>query len=423
MFKKFTAAAVALSLLGLTAFADTFQLRSGSMDAQILTDAVSAITLENAPVCKDGRTLIEIGDAEKLFGITSSVTDDTITISLNDKSIKLYVGKNILEGSETKELDTVSDYIDGKLFIPLRAVLENLGFGVSWSAALNKVVVSNSPVVMEIDGNSITLDEFNLYYDIQIKSLEASGVSPEEISEYESVIREQVIASLSELNTLYYAAIGSGFSSTLEAGTAKAEIASYTEDFIKNSGIIVLDSTVALELEKSTIVNNYVQAVGMSVSVTDEEIENLYKSEYITAKHILIPSVNLETGEPLSEKEVADSKKLAEDIAAKIKDGEDFDKLMNEYSEDTGLESYPNGYTFTKGEMVAEFEAAALALEENAVSDIIETFYGYHIIKRLPLEELTDDLKANLKSVIGNSKVSEYISNILNQSDVKIYSE
>ena len=46
---------------------------------------------------------------------------------------------------------------------------------------------------------------------------------------------------------------------------------------------------------------------------------------------------------------------------------------------------YPEGYTYTPGTMVPEFEDAAAALEDYAISDIVETSYGYHIIMRLPL--------------------------------------
>ena len=60
-----------------------------------------------------------------------------------------------------------------------------------------------------------------------------------------------------------------------------------------------------------------------------------------------------------------------------------FDELMLANSEDTGLADNPNGYAFTSGKMVEEFETATRALEPGQISDIVESSYGYHIILRL----------------------------------------
>ena len=132
------------------------------------------------------------------------------------------------------------------------------------------------------------------------------------------------------------------------------------------------------------------------------------------AKHILLMTVDPETREPLDEATVAQKRADAEDLLAQIRAAEDpialFDQLMNEHSEDTGLALNPDGYTTTKGRMVAPFEQAALALKDGEISELVESEYGYHIILRLPLDpaEYRDDLVAQRMQDKTDQWLAEY---------------
>ena len=121
------------------------------------------------------------------------------------------------------------------------------------------------------------------------------------------------------------------------------------------------------------------------------------ENDLLCAKHILLMTQDMTTGEALPEADAAAKKAQAEDILAQLQAIEDpaelekkFDELMNEYSEDSGLSAYPNGYVFTAGEMVPEFEEGTRALDFGAVSGIVESSYGYHIILRLDPAESED---------------------------------
>lgn len=75
---------------------------------------------------------------------------------------------------------------------------------------------------------------------------------------------------------------------------------------------------------------------------------------------------------------------------------------MNQYSEDTGLSNNPNGYTFTEGQMVTEFYDGAKALAEDEVSELVKSSYGYHIIKRVKLDDSQlDNFKSDIISAIS----------------------
>ena len=132
---------------------------------------------------------------------------------------------------------------------------------------------------------------------------------------------------------------------------------------------------------------------------------------YITADHILLTTVDTATGEALSDEAIAEKKALAEELAEKLKNytGDDlasyFAELADEYSEDPGRASNPSGYTFTTGSMVQEFEDAAYALDEGAVSDIVESRFGYHILLRLPLD----------KTAAAETVREDYFSNFIDE--------
>ena len=124
---------------------------------------------------------------------------------------------------------------------------------------------------------------------------------------------------------------------------------------------------------------------------TDAEV-NAYLNDIgrYRAKHILLATIDLDTQEPLDEAVIAQKRATADDLLSQLRAAEGpialFDDLMRQYSEDTGLEANPEGYTTQKGEMVAPFEEAALALKNGEISGVVESELGYHIILRLPLD-------------------------------------
>lgn len=112
-------------------------------------------------------------------------------------------------------------------------------------------------------------------------------------------------------------------------------------------------------------------------------------SDLLCAKHILLTTSDVATGEDLTAEKAAEKKATAEDLAAQLQaitDPEElaskFDELMNQYTEDPGTQSNPDGYVFTAGQMVPEFEDATRALEIGQVSGVVKSDYGYHIILR-----------------------------------------
>ncbi len=132
-------------------------------------------------------------------------------------------------------------------------------------------------------------------------------------------------------------------------------------------------------------------------AVSEDEILNQYKSDYALVKHVLIQAD--ETAPDYAEK-----KALAEDIAKRAKNGENFEALIKQYGEDPGMEAYTDGYALDKdgytpegSQMISEFTVASHKLRENEVSGAVKTAYGFHIIKRYPIDATY--IKNNLNAI------------------------
>lgn len=139
----------------------------------------------------------------------------------------------------------------------------------------------------------------------------------------------------------------------------------------------------------------------------NDNIQLYQTPEQIRASHIL-----LNTGG----KDVAAVRKQMEDILAQAKQGADFAQLAMKYSEDPG--SKENGGDldyFSRGRMVPEFEMAAFALEPGQISDIVQTQYGFHIIKLVDkrpgstrtLDEVRAQIQEQLAAQIADDQIAD----------------
>jgi len=141
-------------------------------------------------------------------------------------------------------------------------------------------------------------------------------------------------------------------------------------------------------------------------AVPDEEVKE-YLKDYPRVRHILIATESVDGTSPSRSDEEA--MKIVNEIFAKLENGEDFKKLVDEYGEDPGMETndyYVCGY----GQMVPEFEDASIALKEGEYTNpSVKSDYGYHIIKRYAHDETSEEFKEQ-KSMLMQDKLYEVIS-------------
>ena len=148
----------------------------------------------------------------------------------------------------------------------------------------------------------------------------------------------------------------------------------------------ISENEIKDQIKRKLSINQLIDTkIAQKVVVTDEESKafynanpNLFKQpEQVRASHIFI---KVEAG--ADEQQKAQALKKIKEVQKKLKDGQDFATLAKEYSEDETSKAKGGdlGY-FTHGQMVKPFEDAAFGMQPNEVSKIVETPFGYHLIK------------------------------------------
>jgi foldase protein PrsA len=139
------------------------------------------------------------------------------------------------------------------------------------------------------------------------------------------------------------------------------------------------------------------------IQVTDEEIKTYYdenKTQYETPEQVKASHILVET------------KEEAADLLAQIKGGADFAELAKAHSKDPGsaVQGGDLGF-FGKGQMVAPFEEAAAALEIGEVSGIVESEFGFHIIKltdkKAAATATFEEKKEEIRETVFQQKLGE----------------
>ena len=173
------------------------------------------------------------------------------------------------------------------------------------------------------------------------------------------------------------------------------------------------------ELAVSSYQDYFNEKTDVEESKLKEEYET-YKDSYdtVTASHILISTTD-DSGKELSDEKKAEAKEKAEEVLQKAKDGEDFAKLAKEYSDDTSnAENGGELGAFTYDQMVEEFSEAAFALDKGEISGIVETEYGYHIIKVTDKATTYETAKDSVKSALLSTQFSEEIQKLVDDAKI-----
>lgn len=138
-----------------------------------------------------------------------------------------------------------------------------------------------------------------------------------------------------------------------------------------------------------------------------DEIRMYYDEYYAKIKHIFFSTRDEEENDYSNEKK-AEIGATAQRVYDRVLAGEDFEALLDEYNEDPGMASNPGGYIFSKDDTsyVPLFVDTAFDINAGDVK-LIQTYLGYHIVKKFAFTEEDAFSPENEKMLIENMKSAE----------------
>lgn len=281
---------------------------------------------------------------------------------------------------------------------------------------------SSGKVVATYEGGEITEKEFDLELRI-MKTLQPQMAQLLELDDFREFLVKQAIT--------YEYLSGKADDAAKKEGkkTAEDQLKAIKTQMGDEAFKQMLDTQQITEDDlKNYMIRIFTVVTSQTAGVTEEDIKTEFeatKDDYTTAsvRHILIGLTDREGNERSKE----DALKLAKEVKAKLDKGEDFVKLVKEYSND-GQQNIDNGGLYKDAlvtQWVPQFQEKARTLKINEISDPVETDYGYHIMRvesRTEKEygDLTEEEKDMIKNLIGSNKLDEFMEKDLDKIIKKI---
>jgi parvulin-like peptidyl-prolyl isomerase len=164
-------------------------------------------------------------------------------------------------------------------------------------------------------------------------------------------------------------------------------------------------------------------------SVKKSNLARLEQPEKVRVSHVFFTTRDRKTEEPLPDEQKKFKRQQLEKIRQKALAGEDFAKLVQQFSEDRGLKDTKGEYTLSREDrFVPEFKAAAFSLEPGKISDIVVSDLGFHVIKLLEkipakkaeFEKVAPDLKEFLTQQEVQRAMPEYFGRLSKEAGLEI---
>ena len=251
-----------------------------------------------------------------------------------------------------------------------------------------------------------------------------------------TIVKYQILENLIDAEVLYQQSQKEGFK--VDDQAINEQIETIKKRFSNEAGykkalegMDVSEKEIRVEIQRGMAINQLLDTnVRKKITVTEEESKKFYSNnpnlfkqvEQVKASHILI-----KVAPGAEESKKIQARKKIETVQIKVRQGGDFGLLAKANSEGpTAQREGDLGY-FRRGQMVKSFEDAAFALNVGEVSEIVETQFGYHLIKvtdkkparTIPYKEAQLRLEQNLKKEKEKTEIQGYIENLKKSAKIK----
>jgi peptidyl-prolyl cis-trans isomerase C len=294
--------------------------------------------------------------------------------------------------------------------------------------------MSSSAAVAKVNGTIITRGELDRALKVMLAQTGTSSTLP---ADQKKAAETAVINKLVSTELLYQAGrklevkdIEKKVSAQINSIKAKFPSPAQFEKSLQENGIT--ENDLKEYARKELYINNLIETqIASKVSVSNAEEKKFYDEnpdkfklpESVHASHILI-GVDAKS----TDAEKKQAKQKAEAILQKVKGGEDFATAAKENSTCPSSAQGGDLGFFTKGQMVPAFENAAFSLKPGELSDVVETQFGYHIIKvieKQPARTVSyDEAKQKIQDFLKSQKIgkniNDYVEKLRKEGKVEI---
>ncbi len=288
-----------------------------------------------------------------------------------------------------------------------------------------------------VNGTTLSREDFNRMVDPIQKRMEMRGTDQDKARLPE--IRKNVLENMINRELLIQESRKSGIK--IDDAALDKQMADVKKQFPSDKDFEMMmqrmnmtEESFKVQLRRDMAIQEFIEKQFASkINISNEEIKTYYdgnpdkfkQPEEVKASHILV-SVPPKSDDAKK----AEARKKIEDVQKRLKKGEDFAAVAKEVSDCPSKEQGGDLGYFAKGQMVKPFEEAAFAMKPGETSNIVETDFGFHLIKvvdkkaagtrpyetvkdsisdKLRQEKLQKDLTAYLDKVKESAKIERYL--------------